>query len=96
MAQPADTAQSSTNLNTVEASNTNGNSDKLESSEFSPPSLFEEAEAVGPDVAEAIAQRVNDAVSKKPVETKFKTLQEKYKSPKNCKLLCVPKVNLEL
>ena len=56
----------------------------LESSEFLP--TFEETETVGPDVADAIAQRVNDAVSKKPLETKFKELQDKYKSPKNCQL----------
>ena len=47
-------------------------------------------------MAAAIAQRVNDAVSKKLLETKFKELQDKYKSPKNCNFLCVPKVNLEL
>ena len=34
--------------------------------------------------------------SKKPLETKFKELQDKYKLPKNCNLMCVPKVNLEL
>jgi len=73
----------------------NTNQITLESSEFL-PSIFEEAETVGPDVADAIAQRVNDAVSKKPLETKFKELQDKYRSPKNCQFLCVPKVNLEL
>ena len=57
----------------------------LESSEFL-PSTFEETETVGPDVADAIAQRVNDAVSKKPLKTKFKELQDKSKSPKNCQL----------
>ena len=67
----------------------------LDSSEFL-PSIFEETETFSPDVAAAIAQRVNDAVSKKPLETKFKELQDKYKSPKNCNFLCVPKVNLEL
>ena len=35
-------------------------------------------------------------MSKKPLETKFKKIQDKYKSPKNCIFLCVPKVNLEL
>ena len=63
----------------------------LDSSEFL-PSIFEETETFGPDVGAAIAQRVNDAVSKKPLETKFKELQDKYKSPKNCNFLCVPKV----
>ena len=67
----------------------------LDSSEFL-PSIFEETETFSPDVAAAIAQRVNDAVSKKPLETKFKELQDNYKSPKNCNFLCVPKVNLEL
>ncbi|XP_028416859.1 uncharacterized protein LOC114541072 [Dendronephthya gigantea] len=67
----------------------------LDSSTFL-PSIFEETESVGPDVADAIAQRINDAVSKKPLETKFKELQDKYKTPKNCHLLCVPRVNLEL
>jgi hypothetical protein len=60
------------------------------------PSIFEETETVGPYVADAIAKRVNDAVSKKPLDTKFKELQDKYKSPKNCPFLCVPRVNLEL
>ena len=48
----------------------------LDSSEFL-PSIFEETETFGPDVAAAIAQMVNDAVSKKPLETKFKELQDK-------------------
>ena len=39
---------------------------------------------------------MNDACSKKPLESKFKELQDKYKTPQNCKFLCVPKVNLEL
>ena len=47
-------------------------------------------------MAAAIAQRVNDAVSKKPLETNFKELQDKCKSSQNCNFLCVPKVNLEL
>ena len=57
----------------------------LGSSEFL-PSTFEETDTVGPDVADVIAQRVNNAVSKKPLETKFKELQDKYKSPKSCQL----------
>ena len=60
----------------------------LESSEFL-PSIFEETETFGPEVAEVVAQRINDSVSKKPLETKFKEIQD-------CTLLCVPKVNLEL
>ena len=34
--------------------------------EFKLPSVFEETESFGPEVAEVIAQRVNDACSKKP------------------------------
>ena len=66
---------------------------QLDSSMFL-PSVFEEKESFGSDVADVIAQRVNDACSKKPLESKFKELQDK--TPQNCKFLCVPKVNLEL
>ena len=72
-----------------------GSTKQLDSSEFL-PSVFEEKESFGSDVADVIAQRVNDACSKKPLESKFKELQDKYKTPQNCKFLCVPKVNLEL
>ena len=58
--------------------------------------MFEETGSFGPEVAEAIAQRVNDACSKKAMDSKLKYLYEKYKTPANCKYLCVPKVNLEL
>ena len=68
---------------------------QLDSSVFL-PSVFEEKESFGSDVADVIAQRVNDACSKKPLESKLKELQDKYKTPQNCKFLCVPKVNLEL
>ena len=68
---------------------------QLDSSVFL-PSVFEEKESFDSDVADVIAQRVNDAFSKRPLESKFKELQDKYKTPKNCKFLCVPKVNLEL
>ena len=64
--------------------------------EFKLPLVFEETESFGPEVAEAIAQRVNDACSKKAMDSKLKDLYEKYKTPANCKYLCVPKVNLEL
>ena len=64
--------------------------------EFKLPSVFEETESFGPEVAEVIAQRVNDACSKKAMDSKLKDLYEKYKTPGNCKYLCVPKVNLEL
>ena len=64
--------------------------------EFKLPSVFEETESFGPEVAEVIAQRVNDACSKKAMDSKLKDLYEKYKTPANCKYLRVPKVNLEL
>lgn len=64
--------------------------------EFKLPSVFEETESFGPEVAEVIAQRVNDACSKKAMDSKLKDLYEKYKTPANCKYLCVPKVNSEL
>ena len=77
------------------AETTDINQITLESSELL-PSIFEETETVGPDAADVIAQRVNYAVPKKPLDTKFKEIQDKYKSPKNCQFLCVPKVNIEL
>ena len=58
--------------------------------------MFEETESFGPEVADVIAQRVNDACSKKAMDSKLKDLYEKCKTPANCKYLCVPKVNLEL
>ena len=63
---------------------------------FKLPSVFEETESFGAEVAEVIAQRVNDACSKKALDSKLKELYEKYKTPANCKYLCVPKVNYEL
>lgn len=58
--------------------------------------MFEEKESCSSDVADVIAQRVNDVCSKKPLESKFKELQDKYETPQNYKFLCVPKMNLEL
>ena len=58
--------------------------------------MFEETEGFGPEVTEVIAQRVNDTCSNKAMDSKLKYLYEKYKTPANCKYLCVPKVNLEL
>ena len=75
-----------------EVASTNGPHEE----EFKLPSVFEETERFGPEVAEVIAQRVNDACSKKAMDSKLKDLYEKYKTPANCKYLCVPKVNLEL
>ena len=57
--------------------------------------MFEETESFGP-VAEVIAQRVNDACSKKAMDSKLKDLYEKCKTPANCKYLSVPKVKSEL
>lgn len=71
-------------------------SQTLESSETLLPSIFEETESFGPKVVDIIAERINDSCSKKPLDTKLKELQDKYKTPENCKVLCVPKVNLEL
>ena len=41
----------------------------------------------------ALAKRIIEAFSKKPIEIKFKALAEKYCSPENCNLLTVPRVN---
>lgn len=71
-------------------------SQTLESSETLLPSIFEETESFGPKVVDIIAERINDSCSKKPLDTKLKELQDKYKTPENCKVLCVPKINLEL
>ena len=60
------------------------------------PSIFEETESFGPKVVDVIAKRINDSSSKKPLDTKLKELQDKYITPENCKVLYVPKVNLEL
>ena len=77
---------------TLEADSTK----QLDSSVFL-PSVFEEKEGFGSDVADAIAKRERTMrVRKKPLESKFKELQDKYKTLQNCKFLCVPKVNLEL
>ena len=46
---------------------------QLDSSKFL-PSVFEEKESFSSDVADVIAQRVNDARSKKPLESEFKEL----------------------
>ena len=68
----------------------------MKDDELKLPSLFAETESFGPAVAEIIAQRINDACCKKAMDTKLKELYEKYKTPDNCKYLCVPKVNSEL
>ena len=61
------------------AAQTNGYQ-TLESSETRSPSIFEEAEIFGPKpVVGIIAERINDSCSKKPLDTKSKELQDKYK-----------------
>ena len=46
-------------------------------------------------MSDALAKRINEAFSKKLIESKFKALYlaEKYCSPENCNLLAVPRVN---
>ena len=56
---------------------------QLDSSVFL-PSVFEEKESFGSDVADVIAQREKNAYSKKPLESKFKELQDKYKIASSC------------
>ena len=56
-------------------------------------SIFNNDECLGPKVSDALAKRVNEDFSKKPIESKFKALAEKYCSPGNCNLLTVPRVN---
>ena len=40
-----------------------------------------------------MAKSLNEAFSKKPIESKFKALAEKYCSPENFNLLTVPRIN---
>ena len=49
----------------------------------------------GPKVSEVLALRVNEACTKKALDSKLKEIEAKYKAPENCDFLCVPKVNLE-
>ena len=69
----------------------------LESSEdFSLPSVFDESDVYGPKVSQTIASRVQEACTKKAIDSKLKDLENKYHTQENCSFLCVPKVNLEL
>ena len=70
--------------------------DESQVEEFRLPSVFEEIEGFGPDVSEVISQQINDTFYKKGMDSKLKQLYEKYKTPTNCKYLCVPTVNSEL
>ena len=56
-------------------------------------SIFDESTKLGPKVNEDLATRVNDPFTKKPPEDKMKAIVEKYKTPENCDMLCVPRVN---
>ena len=56
-------------------------------------SIFNNDECLGPKVTDALAKRIKEAFSKKPIENKFKVKAEKYCSPDNCNLSTVPRVN---
>ena len=56
-------------------------------------SIFNNDECLGAKVPDALTKRINEAFCKKPIESKFKALAEKYCSPENCNLLTVPRVN---
>ena len=61
-----------------------------------PPSVFDVSEAQGPRVFDALAKRVNDSFTTKPIGDKLALLYDKYKTPENCEFLCVPRVNAPL
>ena len=56
-------------------------------------SVFDESTNLGPKVNEVLATRVNDSFTKKPLEDKMKAIMGKYKTPENCDMFCVPRVN---
>lgn len=60
------------------------------------PSVFDDSEVCGSKISEKLAARVNEACTKKVIESKMKDLEAKYHTPENCPNLCVPKVNPEL
>ena len=60
------------------------------------PSVFDDSEVCGPKISEKLAARVNEACTKKVIESKMKDLDAKYHTPENCPNLCVPKVNPKL
>lgn len=60
------------------------------------PSVFDDLEDSGPKISEKLAQRGNEACTKKAFESKMKELEAKYHTPENCTSLGVPKVNSEL
>ena len=56
-------------------------------------SIFKDDECLGPKESDELAKRINEAFSKKLMESKFKALAETYCSPENCNLLRVPRVH---
>lgn len=60
------------------------------------PSVFDDSGASGPKIAENLAAQLNEACIKKVIESKMKGLEAKFRTPENCQILCVPKVNPEL
>ena len=46
-------------------------------------------------MSEVLALRVNEACTKKALDSKLKEIEAKYKAPENCDFLCVPKVKIE-
>ena len=50
----------------------------------------------GPKVKEALAKRINESFTTKPIKDKMKPLLQKYHTPENCELLCMPRVNSPL
>ncbi|XP_068721745.1 uncharacterized protein [Montipora capricornis] len=66
-----------------------------EAAELDLPSIFDDSDAKGTKVSEVLALRVNEACTKKALDSKLKEIEAKYKAPENCDFLCVPKVNLE-
>lgn len=59
--------------------------DESQVEEFRLPSVFETIESFGPDVSEVTSQDINDACSKRAMDSKLNELYEKYKTPTNCK-----------
>ena len=67
--------------------------DSLSDSDEMEASIFDESTNLGPKVNEDLATRVNDSFTKTPLEDRMKAIVEKYKTPENSDMLCVPRVN---
>lgn len=78
------------------SSNSEINSESDGEEDDLPPSIFNANESKGPEVSAALAKRVNEAFTVKPLEGKMKSLMEKYQTPSNCEYMCVPRVNSTL